>query len=257
MFDFALRAATNGLQHRPLAALQRPSARLDPTWPWLLPATAFVWLAIVGDTLIADAFYELEGHQWRWRHSPFLADDLHVVGRMVAITCWLLIAGALLASWSRGIRNATWQREVVYVLVSVLLSTLVVAWIKSWSNVDCPWDLSRYGGDRPLLDLWQARPTELPRGRCFPAGQASAGYAWVALYFAARRHGRGWRAIGLATGLGAGAVLGVAQQLRGAHFASHDVAAAVVCWLVASVLARWLLHSGVDASPWSTAGAPR
>ncbi len=37
----------------------------------------------------------------------------------------------------------------------------------------------------------------------------------------------------LGIGLLAGTVFGVAQQLRGAHFLSHDVASLIVCWAVA------------------------
>ena len=40
------------------------------------------------------------------------------------------------------------------------------------------------------------------------------------------------REIGRMTGLGTGLVFGVSQQLRGAHFLSHDVATALICWLL-------------------------
>ena len=41
-----------------------------------------------------------------------------------------------------------------------------------------------------------------------------------------------------AVGLAAGAVFGLAQQLRGAHFLSHDIASLAVCWAVACCVDR-------------------
>lgn len=67
---------------------------------------------------------------------------------------------------------------------------------------------------------------------CFPAGHASAGYAWLCLYYFALLWRPSWRWAGLWIGLGAGLVFGISQQLRGAHFLSHDVATALICWLL-------------------------
>lgn len=49
--------------------------------------------------------------------------------------------------------------------------------------MECPWDLTRYGGDLPFVGLLERRPADMPDTACFPAGHASAGYAWLALYF--------------------------------------------------------------------------
>jgi membrane-associated PAP2 superfamily phosphatase len=74
--------------------------------------------------------------------------------------------------------------------------------------------------------------------QCFPAGHASGGYAWLALYFFLLAVKPQWRGWGLAVGLGAGLVFGISQQLRGAHFISHDLAAIAICWTCAVVLHR-------------------
>ncbi|QJW84804.1 hypothetical protein HK414_17725 [Ramlibacter terrae] len=73
-------------------------------------------------------------------------------------------------------------------------------------------------------------------GRCFPAGHASSGFALFGGYFA-------WRGVDARTahrwlaGAGAGGlVLGLAQQWRGAHFMSHTLWTAVVCWWVAAAV---------------------
>ena len=48
----------------------------------------------------------------------------------------------------------------------------------------------------------------------------------------------------LAIGLLAGMVFGLAQQLRGAHFLSHDVASLAVCWGVACAVEVCFGRSG-------------
>ena len=70
-------------------------------------------------------------------------------------------------------------------------------------------------------------------GHCFPAGHASAGFAFIGGYFVFRnvapRTARIWLQASLASGL----LLGLAQQLRGAHFMSHTLWTALVAWCIA------------------------
>lgn len=108
-----------------------------------------------------------------------------------------------------------------------------------------PWDLLRYGGRQPFIGLFTLRPEGMPAQACFPAGHASAGYAWLCLYFFALLWRPSWRWTGLWIGLGTGLVFGISQQLRGAHFLSHDIATALICWLLSLGL-YVLIHRQLD-----------
>jgi membrane-associated PAP2 superfamily phosphatase len=134
------------------------------------------------------------------------------------------------------------------VVASVTLATLAVSLLKSLTRMDCPWDLLRYGGTRPFIGMFEARHGLAASG-CFPAGHASAGYAWVALYFAALAARPAWRWAGLAIGLAGGALFGVSQQLRGAHFLSHDLWSLATCWLVALALYLLMLRGRRQPAP--------
>lgn len=206
------------------------------THAWL-PLLAFAVLVPVlmgygGDQWIADHVYAWQGHAWTLRRG-FVTDRLiHQVGRNLSLVAWLGVAVA----WLIARKRPQWfalRRPLAYLLLCVAVTAGVVAWVKSWSNMDCPWDLIRYGGTREYVRLLELRPIGLSRGVCFPAGGASGGYAWVALYFFFAAIRPGWRWAGLAVGLGAGLVFGVAQQLRGAHFLSHDVWTLAISWAVA------------------------
>lgn len=218
-------------------------------WPLAAAlATSGLLAALHFDFWWADRLFAVQGHAWTLRLHPLTEGLLHQGGKDASAALWLLVVAGL--AWSFiNVGRAHWRRPLAYLASATVLAVLLVAAIKSVSGMDCPWDLVRYGGDRAFVGLFESRPATMPHASCFPAGQASSGYAWVTLYFfflATRPHLR-WA--GLAFALLAGAVLGFGQQLRGAHFASHDLWTLVVCWLVA--LSGYLLcfRSGRPPTP--------
>ena len=229
-------------------------AHPGPAALWLHLIVPLAWLGVLaawtgplgGDRWLADRIYAWQGYSWALRDAWLTKTAIHVWGRNLSALAWL----ALLATWTWARlsgRARTLRLPVGYLLLAVLASCLAVSWIKSWSNMDCPWDLLRYGGRREFIGLIEARPPGMDRGRCFPAGHASAGYAWLALYFFFLAVAPRWRWLGLCIGLGLGLVFGISQQLRGAHFASHDLYTAGICWLVALGLYVAVLRPPGDA----------
>lgn len=218
------------------------------TWPLMVLTALFVAANVRhADLWLADRLYAWEGHAWTLRHAWATQDLIHLLGRGFSIAAWI----ATFAAWSMACARPRWahlRRPLLYLLAATALSTLLVAGLKSISNIDCPWDLARYGGARPYVGLFEPRPAWLGRGVCFPAGHAAGGYAWVALYFFLMEVKPSWRRAGLVAGLGVGLLFGISQQLRGAHFASHDLAALAICWSCAWIVHRFfwrdaLLHS--------------
>lgn len=214
-------------------------------------ALSLVLMAGGGDRWLAELIYHAEGGGWLLREHWFTAELIHRDGKTASTAAALgLLLFGLLARASA--RWRPWSRPALYTVLSVVLSTALVSLFKRISGMDCPWDLSGFGGHRPFVGLFESRHGMVASG-CFPAGHASAGYAWVALYFAALAVRPRWRMAGLAIGLGAGAVFGVSQQLRGAHFASHDLWTLAICWSVALGTYLWLLRPSTKTH--SVAGA--
>lgn len=223
-----------------------------------MPLAVFAGLSLLlmglhGDLWLADRLYAMEGHAWTLQGGYVTQDLLHAAGRQASKDMWFALALVLAISlFARPMRQ--WQWPLAYLLVATLLSTAAVGLLKRWTNMDCPWDLLRYGGDKTYYGLFMHRPSILGHAKCFPAGHASAGYAWTALYFFFLGTRPRWRWWGLGFALGLGLIFGIAQQLRGAHFLSHDVCALMVCWLVALglhrlMLARPLVHAPLRAWP--------
>lgn len=185
------------------------------------------------DLWLASHWYKLQGHQWALQDYWLTEQVLHQGARKLNYV--LASAVLLTTAYYKLIDTSQSQRATAYLALtlSLLLSFALIAYLKSITNVACPWSLQLYGGTEPYFHLWQQRPANLAYRQCFPAGHASVGYAWVALYYFFKHSRPEYRFIGLATGLSAGLILGLTQQLRGAHFMSHDITTLFVCVLCA------------------------
>ncbi|WP_349984198.1 phosphatase PAP2 family protein [Stenotrophomonas sp. WHRI 8082] len=185
-----------------------------------------------GDQAVASALYAMQGHQWAWKDQWLTEQLIHTAGRDLSITAGLLVLLlAIIAEWWTPL--AGWRRPLLRLFASVVLSTVVVSLLKKSTGMDCPWDLIDYGGTRPFHGLFASRSAGTVSSGCFPAGHASAGYAWMALYFLALEVRPRLRHLALGLGAGLGLLFGLSQQLRGAHFMSHDLWTAGLCWFIA------------------------
>lgn len=195
------------------------------------------------DLAIQDRLFDFQRGVW-------LVDGRDPTGRAVFYTApkFALIIGGVIAlmavalPWRRGGRRWLGRQKrsagVVFVLTLGSVPALI-GWGKSLTNVFCPSEIRRYGGDAPYVRVLERYPTgDRPErcGRCFPAGHASGGFALLSLAaFARTRRGQ---VLGLATGAIVGGAMGFYQMGKGAHFLSHTVVTAFIAWIV---FCLWLL----------------
>lgn len=182
----------------------------------------------------------------------FLARVMHAGARQLA---WALVFGLfLMALWPQGPFRSLEPARRWQLAASTLLLALAISIIKSASLTSCPWDLKAFGGVADHLSHWALMRDGGP-GRCFPAGHASAAFAFMSGYFVFRdkhpRLARRWLVVTLVAGL----ALGGAQQLRGAHFMSHTLWTGWLCWCMAWGLdALWRLKTRRQAWPAAAGG---
>jgi len=209
-------------------------------WPLTLLALA-IWVLIVGhgDQWLADQIYHWQGGQWAHQDHWWLQEVLHRGGRKLSQYAGVLLLVALVVSCCHA-RWQHWRKPLLYLFLAAGFSTGLVSLLKHLTQMDCPWDLQRYGGLQPFIGLFETRPAALGNAACFPSGHASAGYAWVALYFFALRVHPAWRWRALGLSLTTGATFGLVQQWRGAHFLSHDLTTLAISWGVATLLFAWM-----------------
>lgn len=192
----------------------------------LLPLLAFALLAILSeatglDLRLSDAWYD-PARGFACKHSWWAEDLIHDAGRAFVGLAGVS-AGLLWGLSFRLPRLLPWRRSALYLFAAIALSTGAVAVLKALSSRPCPWDLERYGGGGSA-------------GGCFPSAHAATGYSLMALFFALRGRGRSAAVAGLLLGLGLGTLFGFGQIVRGAHFLSHNLWSAAVCWAVAAAL---------------------
>lgn len=172
-----------------------------------------------------------------WREHWLLAGVVHEGGRRVA---WLLAVVLCLGVWwPVGPLARIGQRERMQLAVTTLLGALTVTLLKIGSRTSCPWELSDFGGFIQYASHWSLH-SDGGAGRCFPGGHASSGFAFLGGYFAFRRTDERMARLWLVGATLAGLLFGLAQQWRGAHFMSHTLWSAAVCWTVALLVdATW------------------
>lgn len=184
------------------------------------------------DLAIADRlFFDWEAQRFVGRDAWWARDLLHTGGRD-ALRVVAALALAMLAASFFGERFRHWRRPAAFVVTCLVGATLFVGTLKQVTNVDCPWDLARYGGTRPFVHVFADRPDDLPRAACFPGAHSSSGFALVCFYFLLRERGRGAARAALAGALMVGAVFSLGQQARGAHLLSHDLWSAGLVWAI-------------------------
>jgi membrane-associated PAP2 superfamily phosphatase len=198
-------------------------------------------------------FFNAGGSVWRGADSWIANELLHTGGR------WLMraIVAASVLVWAGTFAGIAphWRRAAGFFALSAVLTVGTAGWLKTVTNVDCPWDLTSFGGQYPYVPLLGDRPDELRYGRCFPAAHASSGYMLLALHFVFRERSRRLARAGLAAGVIAGVIFGLAQQSRGAHFLSHDLWSAMIAWLVPLTVYVWMFQARLWDPRWPRAEA--
>jgi membrane-associated PAP2 superfamily phosphatase len=209
----------------------------------IAPGVGFVLvLALIAifdlDRTISRVWYfDASTRQWLGGgHGMWWARDLiHTGGRSLV----RVVAGVVLVAWiatfcSERLRH--WRRRAGFAFLAVALSTGIVGGLKAVTNVDCPWDLDGFGGNRPYVMLFGDRPDSLPRAQCFPGAHASSGFALLFGYFLLRDRRRRQARWALAGAIAVGVIFSIGQEARGAHFVSHDLTAAAIVWFTQLIL---------------------
>ncbi|WP_426389111.1 phosphatase PAP2 family protein [Variovorax sp. R-27] len=186
------------------------------------------WDATGGDLMLARMAGSHIG--FPLRDSPFMVHVMHEGARDLS---WVLVITLFAAiRWPFGLLRRLSTGSRAQLALTVLLSVIAVSVLKHASHTSCPWDLQEFGGMARYVSHWSWGVDDGGPGGCFPAGHASAAFAYVGGYFVLRRVSSRAAAIWLGAAMVAGLVLGVSQQLRGAHYMSHTLWTAWVCWVV-------------------------
>jgi membrane-associated PAP2 superfamily phosphatase len=228
-----------------VSAIRAAIGRLADS-PWFIAALAAGVLGVIEatpiDLWVQDCCYDFARRRW-------VVDAAAPLGRLffydgpkaliILAACGLLVLALGPAGWRERLRFS--RRDLGVAVLTLFTVPLLAGLGKDTTNTFCPAQIRRYGGDMPYVKLCGSYPAgEQPaqRGRCFPAGHASGGFALLGLV--GLRRTRLWRRGVITLGLGAGWWMGGYQMLKGAHYLSHTVATMLLAWVVVLIWRRVL-----------------
>lgn len=194
------------------------------------------------DLRFSEVLYELQGGAWTYKESWLLEDLLHSGGRTLSSLVGLALLLSIVASFFVAPLRER-RRGLVYLFLAALTGSLIVSVLKQLTHVDCPWDFTQFGGDLDYLGLYESKFSRVEYGQCFPAGHASAAYCWFGLVYLAIRYRPRLKIPAFAAVVLLGLLFGLTQQIRGAHFLSHDIWTAWICWVSAYLWSVVLLRN--------------
>ena len=141
------------------------------------------------------------------------------------------------------------RRERWYSIVVVLACTVLVPGMKRLTHSSCPWDLREFGGVAAYVPHWHWFALDGGPGHCFPSGHAVAAFAFLGGYFGWRRSRPGLARAWLVGVCVVGALFGWAQLARGAHYPSHTLWSAWLCWSLCVIINLLPRPTGGNAAP--------
>jgi len=169
-----------------------------------------------------------------WRSHWLTAGVLHDGARLAG---WLFFGLLVISLWQpQAFVAALPRRERVWWLLTTLACAALIPLLKRSSTTSCPWALAEFGGDvARYVPHWLLGGRDGGSGGCFPSGHASTAFALLPGWFALRGHAPTAARRLLIIVASVGALLAGVQLIRGAHYLSHSLWTAWICWAASAL----------------------
>ena len=225
---------TAPLRHR----VENLSVIISVPFLFLLLALVFEYSGL--DIWWEAHFYDAQHQIWPYRGHWLFDKIIHSGGQrldwFIALT-WLLLF--LFVNFKKQFHP--YRKILLFFFVATAIGPILVGIGKNFTHIYSPWDLNVFNGMQNYIKMLDHVPAGAARGHAFPAGHASGGYCFLSVYFVLLRFRSNMRGYGLFGSLLLGVVYGVGQQVRGAHFPSHDLVTIGICW-AASLVCYFLFY---------------
>lgn len=194
------------------------------------------------DLWLADMMYQ-PGIGFIGAKSFFLEDILHDRAKEAVIAITLIVFITWIASFIFPEKIKTERKRLLYIVLAMAIASSVITPLKKLTEVQCPWNLDRYGGVEIYSSVMDERTAPVEKtGQCWPGGHASSGFILFALFFALRDIRPRAARVALIVALGLGVTFSLGRMLQGAHFLSHNVWTALIDWSICTLLYRLMLY---------------
>jgi membrane-associated PAP2 superfamily phosphatase len=216
--------------------------------PWIIRARwLLLWLGLPlllvmawdispADMLVAQWYGTAKG--FALEHNYWFSHILHTRARQTGVLLGLACIVAIW--WPVGPLRRTIRRERVWLACMVWGCAAGIALLKSSSHTSCPSELQAFGGVARYVWHFALAQADGGPGRCFPSGHASTFFSFIPVFWVLRRYQPAWAWRFLAALCVLGLALSWVQVVRGAHYPSHVLWTAWLCWTISALLSPWL-----------------
>jgi membrane-associated PAP2 superfamily phosphatase len=141
-----------------------------------------------------------------------------------------------------------YKKGIIIVVLSAIFIPVSVGALKKETNMPCPKNEIRYGGNYPKTAVWESYKEDFKyknkRIKCWPAGHASGGFALLSLFFLFKSKRNKILALGFA--LSVGWSMGIYKMFIGDHFLSHTVITMLLAWLLILLIVKLVYKFSKD-----------
>jgi len=228
---------------------------LIPKRDFYLPlaiALLLMWFSSISglDLMISSLFYSPQTG-WSFQNNFWIQNVLHKGGVKLVILGMIFFIIQLIQTF----KKEKISKKFIFYSYSFLvafISVLFVSFLKKKTTFPCPWSLSNFGGDIIHNPNWlELFSSALPARNCFPGGHSSGALAFLGIIYAYKFVYGSYPLRPVLIFFGISFSFGLTQQIRGAHFLSHDLASLAVVILVSWCMwwcfykiSRWLDEKG-------------
>lgn len=216
-----------------------------------LPAFIFLTGAVLFEITdwnlsVNDYFFDFEEQIWRHGQSWWANNLVHKGGlKLIKSVALVAVMIYILSFFSSVLQH--YRRAALFAILAVGIGPGLVALGKQTTNMDCPVQLERYAGDRPYIKLFDSKPKEIKKGKCFPGGHSSGAFSLIFIYYLLRESERfkKYASLGLVLVISLGSIFAIGQWSRGSHFPSHDWYSLFICWFTAWFIYVYLFKKSI------------
>ncbi len=207
---------------------------------FLLVAVILIFEFTSLDYFIQSYFYDYEKEKWLIQRDNetlkyIFYDGFKSLFKLFSI---FVIVLCILSFFKRfKILNSYKKGLLILMLSMMFVPTLAV--LKNYTNMPCPVNTVKFGGNYPEAKLFEPYPKEFiqdKKSRCWPAGHATMGFSLMALYFLFKKQRN--KNIALVFGVLAGVLTGGYKMLIGDHFISHTLVTLLGAILIILILRK-------------------
>jgi membrane-associated PAP2 superfamily phosphatase len=207
------------------------------------------------DIIIQDYFFNFDHARWLLDRNNEIPKFIFYDGIKKLYVIFSILLFSVLIFYRRVKIIQNYQQQLKLVLFSIIIVPVTIGGLKAITNIPCPKDIKRYGGQYYHATLLSGYPNgERPekRLRCYPAGHASGGFALLSLLFLFKK--RGQKIMTFASVMILSWSIGIYKMSIGDHFLSHTIVSMLLAWLIVVIIAKIIFS--FSGNHWSFNNSP-